>query len=88
MDGKNIETPEVFVRLSPHARAGIWAVEFDGPWCPRKRGKPGRHFHGGGDLGKPPVLGYRESHCLANGAPDYYELVLDAGQPQEPPSGQ
>ncbi len=84
MNDRTAAPPKVFVRLTPNHRAGIWAIAFACPWCPRKRGKPRRHFHGGGDLGKAPVLGFRSAHCIADGAPECYELVLDPVQPESP----
>jgi hypothetical protein len=51
-----------------------WILEFTCPWCPKRRGKPATHIHGGGPLTDWPDGGHRVSHCHAAGAPDGYFL--------------
>ena len=63
------------------ARRGreFWNLEFDCPWCPRKRsGRPKTHFHGGGPIAGDPrdFSGHRASHCIAPGAPGSYFVLV------------
>jgi hypothetical protein len=53
-----------------------WLLSFACPWCPRRRGKPRTHTHGGGPIDEPPGGGHRVSHCYAEGAPHGYFLAI------------
>ena len=58
-----------------------WLLRFECPWCPRRRGKPVTHIHGGGWITEPPSGGHRVSHCYTEGAPKGYELVIVEAEP-------
>ncbi len=80
MKNNNVDEPTVVVRAEPNFRQNVWHLSFDCPWCPRRRGKPQRHTHGGGELTGPPDLGHRASDCEVREAPSGYELALDPAQ--------
>ncbi len=84
IEGNNVVCPTVVVRAEPHYTQNVWLLSFHCPWCPRWRGKPQRHTHGGGELSGPPGLGHWGSDCEAREAPAEYDLLIDPAQVFEP----
>jgi hypothetical protein len=71
---RNADPP--VIPVIPARGREAWLLSFECPWCPKRRGKPRTHTHGGGWINEPPEGGHRVSHCYAEGAPDGYFLVV------------